>query len=310
MNRQKFYEYLRKSNSGLFGNSLSKNQVDGLENLLDVWEEYYAADPDDLLSSNLGTAYHETARTMQPITERGKKSYFDKYEPGTKLGKVLGNTQPGDGYRYRGEGHVQNTGRANAAKATKRLNEVFNLGIDLVKNPELRGDPFISAHSLFLGNKEGWWTGKKLQDYIDGIDEDDDEDLREFVNARRVVNGTDKAATIAGYAMAFSKAIEYAGGMQKKTKAPVPAKRKKLPETPEEVTDDLAKPMTKSKTLWGAIVAFGAGIGERVLNTFVELDWRVSLAIVAVGAIGLFLVWRERHKYAKAARNIIEEMNQ
>ena len=186
MNRSAFYSAVRTS---LFDGSLSQSQVAGMENLLDVWDKYFARDSDDLLAYDLATAFHETARTMQPITERGPVSYFNKYEPGTKLGKMLGNTAKGDGYRFRGEGHVQNTGRRNAGVATKRINELFGLGIDLVKNPEKRGDPFISAISLFLGNKEGWWTGKDLLDYIDGVDESDAEDLREDLLDRDFVPG-------------------------------------------------------------------------------------------------------------------------
>lgn len=205
MDRTKFYDEVRRT---VFGGKISEGQKDGMENLLTVWFDYFAPlstieNPTDHLAYNLGTAFHETARTMQPITERGSASYFDKYEPGTKLGKILGNTQPGDGFKYRGEGHVQNTGRGNAEKATKRLNELFDLGIDLVANPAGRGDPFISAMSLYLGNHEGWWTARKLRDYLIPGKPD-------FVNARRVVNGTDKASTIAGYALKFKKAIQVA----------------------------------------------------------------------------------------------------
>lgn len=205
MNRATFYSAVRAS---LFDGHLTPGQVDGMENLLNVWESRFASDtsipnPTDHLAYDLATAFHETATTMQPITERGPRSYFDKYEPGTTLGKRLGNTVKGDGFQFRGEGHVQNTGRANAAKATKRLNELFNLGIDLVANPEKRGDPFISAMSLFLGNKEGWWTGKKLGDYLIPGRPD-------FVNARRVVNGTDCAEKIADQARKFKAAIQAA----------------------------------------------------------------------------------------------------
>lgn len=208
MNRAAFYAALR--GSALFPRGLTQSQVDGFENLLNVWEKHFKADPMDDLAYNLATAYHETGRTMQPITEKGQRSYFDKYEPGTRLGQMLGNIVKGDGYRFRGEGHVQNTGRRNARYASDRLNEAFNLGIDLLENPEKRGDPFISAMSLFLGNKEGWWTGKDLRDYIDGVPESDAEDLREFINARRVVNGTDKAEAIGNYAIAFRQALREA----------------------------------------------------------------------------------------------------
>ena len=103
MNRKVFFESIR---SPLFRGSLSHSQVSGMENLLDVWESGYRSDPIEHLAYNLATAYHETARTMQPITERGARSYFNKYEPGTRLGRRLGNTRPGDGYRFRGEGHI------------------------------------------------------------------------------------------------------------------------------------------------------------------------------------------------------------
>lgn len=203
MDRAKFYDAVRTS---LFGGKILQSQFDGMENLLNVWSQHFSGDlatanPTDYLAYDLATAFHETAKTMQPITEYGGHSYFNKYEPNTEIGKQLGNTQPGDGFRFRGEGHVQNTGRGNAIKATKRLNELFNLGVDLVANPEKRGDPFISAMSLFLGNKEGWWTGKKLGDYLIPGRPD-------FVNARRVVNGTDKANTIAGYAKIIKAAIQ------------------------------------------------------------------------------------------------------
>jgi len=138
-------------------------------------------------------------------------SYFSKYDPGTRLGKMLGNIVPGDGYRFRGQGHVQNTGRRNAIKASQELTKIMDEEIDLVADPGLRGDPLISALSLFVGNAQGWWTGKKLSDYIDDKDETDAEDLREFVKARYVVNGTDKAETIGRYALAFERALKAAG---------------------------------------------------------------------------------------------------
>ena len=264
MNRAAFFASLR--GGAMFPQGFTQQQVDGLTNLLDVWEKHYFADPLNLLAYNLATAFHETAGTMQPIKERGPVSYFNKYEPGTRLGKVLGNTQKGDGYRFRGEGHVQNTGRRNAAFASKRLNEVFGLNIDLVKNPEKRDDPLVSAHSLFLGNKEGWWTGKDLFDYIDDKDERDAEDLREFVNARRVVNGTDKAEKIGGHALEFEKALKAAGYAPRSVSVsapvprPVPAPK---PRSDAPVADPGQVPTASkgAKVLVASIVAAAAAVG-------------------------------------------------
>lgn len=53
--------------------------------------------------------------------------------------KKLGNTQPGDGYKYIGRGFIQITGRYNYTAVSKEI------GVDLVNNPELANDPVIAA---------------------------------------------------------------------------------------------------------------------------------------------------------------------
>ncbi|OYT70888.1 MAG: hypothetical protein CFK52_09695 [Chloracidobacterium sp. CP2_5A] len=106
----------------------------------------------------------------------------------------LGNTQPGDGYRYRGRGYVQITGRANYADWSRRL------GMDLVGQPELTTRPDIAARILVIGMRDGTFTGRKLSDYINSNRVD-------FFNARRSVNGTDRADLIASYAQAYLQAL-------------------------------------------------------------------------------------------------------
>lgn len=140
----------------------------------------------------LATAYHETAHTMKPIYERGSKAYFNKYDAGTKIGKNLGNTKKGDGYLYRGRGFVQLTGRANYAK------------YGLTDNPDKALEPKIAADIAVTGMRKGTFTGKKLADYITLAKSD-------FVNARRIINGTDKAGLIAQHARAYDMDLKVMG---------------------------------------------------------------------------------------------------
>jgi predicted chitinase len=178
------FDAIRKD---LFGGKMTQGQVNGVETLLaatnglDIRERAYL----------LATAFHETAFTMQPIAEYGKHSYFDKYEPNTKIGIRLGNTRPGDGFLFRGRGYVQITGRANYLRASQKL------GVDLVAMPDGALNPDLAARILVKGCTEGWFTGKKLSDYGD------------YVNMRRVVNGTDRAEQIAEYARQFEKALRF-----------------------------------------------------------------------------------------------------
>ncbi|WP_192183290.1 peptidoglycan-binding protein [Mesorhizobium amorphae] len=146
----------------------------------------------------LATAYHETAHTMKPIYERGSKAYFSKYETGTKIGKALGNAVKGDGYLFRGRGYVQLTGRTNYARAGQEL------GIDLLRQPDLALLSANAAPILVIGMIEGWFTGKKLSTYITAGKSD-------FTNARRIINGTDKASLIAGYAQQYDDMLLKAG---------------------------------------------------------------------------------------------------
>jgi putative chitinase len=169
-----------------FGGKMTQAQVEGCETLIRAtdglplaWRAYL-----------LATAFHETARTMQPITEYGGRQYFNKYDTGS-LAKALGNTPAadGDGFKYRGRGYVQITGRANYGKAARIL------GIPFMDDPDLALVPEHAAKILVRGCTEGWFTGKKLGDYAN------------YRDMRRVVNGTDKADEIARYARAFEGAF-------------------------------------------------------------------------------------------------------
>jgi putative chitinase len=168
----------------LFGGSLSQPQVDGLALIAQAWDKYGDGDTAKL-AYILATAFHETAQTMQPIKEYGK-GRGKKYGKPDETGKAP----------Y-GRGHVQLTWRENYVNADKKL----KLGGKLAADYDLALDPLISVRVLITGMQQGWFTGKKLGDYIHG-------DVMDFVGARRIVNGTDKATLISEHARTFLKALE------------------------------------------------------------------------------------------------------
>jgi putative chitinase len=205
-----FFNLIR---SELFGGKLTAKQVDGIEFLLSVTEGLSLPHRAYLLA----TVFHETAATMQPIFERGHKAYFDKYEPGTRIGRDLGNTRPGDGFLFRGRGYVQITGRDNYRKASERLR------VDLVAFPDEALKPEIAAKILVRGCLEGWFTGATLADFDS------------YADMRRVVNGRDRAVLIAGHAEAFERAMGHLrrAGSTPRPPAPPPA----LPVPPPALPD-------------------------------------------------------------------------
>lgn len=194
-NRTKFFEEYRSR----FG-PLTEDLVEALEFLLDQIEadkRFPGSETDRRqLAYCLATFKWETAHTMKPIDERGGNKYFNtRYGPQTKVGKMLGNTKAGDGALFHGRGYVQLTGRRNYAKA-KDLT-----GVDLTAVPDRAKESALAYEIAIQGMKDGWFTGKKLSQFIkDGVSPD-------YENARTIINGHDKAANIADIARRFNEVL-------------------------------------------------------------------------------------------------------
>lgn len=142
----------------------------------------------------LATAWHETGRYKYMREIWGPTPAQAKYEGR----EDLGNTVKGDGKKFLGRGFVQITGRRNYTDWSSRL------GLDLLKAPQLAEKPEIAVRILIEGMTLGTFTGRKLPGYVDLHKSD-------YVNARRVVNGTDRAGIIAGYARDFEAALKADG---------------------------------------------------------------------------------------------------
>lgn len=181
-----FYDLVRK-NISLDGThtSLKQSQAEGFE--LIIKEAIKRDTLRNQLAYILATTWYETGYTMQPIEEYGKGH-----------GKKYGRKDRKTGKVYYGRSYPQVTWKFNYQK----LKDYY--GVDFVSYPEKVMEPKYAIPLLFDGMENGWWTGKKLSNYIT---------LRKsnFVGARRIINGTDKAQMFANFAKVFDEALKESG---------------------------------------------------------------------------------------------------
>ena len=129
----------------------------------------------------LATAKHETANTFAPIEEYGKGKGLPYGKPDRKTGLV-----------YFGRGYVQLTW----VKNYQTMGTV--LGLPLYTQPDLALRYDVAYKIMSYGMTHGTFTGVALSRYIN-------EGKTDYQNARKIINGTDKADLIAGYATAIEQ---------------------------------------------------------------------------------------------------------
>jgi len=221
MNRAKFFAALRSRGSGVFGTSISQGQVGGTERIVD--EAQRRGTPLRHLAYILATAYHETAHTMQPVREMGGEKYLrsKKYYP------------------WVGEGLVQVTWEENHRK------------FGATAPGQMMTWP-IALRAIFDGMTNGMFTKHKLADHIN-------ETKTDYRNARRIVNGMDRADDIAGYAKAFETALRAAGYLGQAPKpSPVPPVAPPAPSPapkPVPVPPPRKPAPAPARGFWAAVVA-------------------------------------------------------
>lgn len=129
----------------------------------------------------LATTEWETNRTFKPVRE----AYWLSEDWRRKHLRY---------YPYYGRGLTQITWLRNYLKYERIL------GIPLVKNPDLALEPNVALFIMVHGFKTGSFTGRKITDYING-------DKADFYQARRCINGLDKASEIAELAKNWRKKL-------------------------------------------------------------------------------------------------------
>lgn len=130
----------------------------------------------------LATAYWESAGTMKPV----KEAYWLSEDWRRRNLRY---------YPWYGRGYVQLTWESNYIFAGKKL------GKDFITDPSVVMEPANAIPILVDGMMEGWFTGRRLPQYVTLKASD-------FYNARRVVNGLDKASAIKGLALQYDRALK------------------------------------------------------------------------------------------------------
>ena len=176
----KFFAEVRNGDGagkGILGPKLEPNEVAGCEAVLKAM----AGTPVSHCAYALATAYHETARTMQPVLEaywlsEGWRSRNLRYYP------------------WHGRGYVQLTWARNY----KSMGTALNLPLFLHPDLALRYD--VAYKIMSYGMTHGTFTGVSLSRYIN-------EGKTDYLNARKIINSLDKADLIAGYATAIEQML-------------------------------------------------------------------------------------------------------
>lgn len=190
----KIHKFFSEINKTLFRGALTNKQREGINYKLKAFDKHDITD-DRWRAYMLATSFHETARTMQPIEERGKGA-----------GKPYGERRKYSGAIYAepdklffGRGDVQLTWYENYEMMGRLLD------LPLLEEPELALNPLVSARIMIEGmtrgrSNRGDFTGVSLENYFNANREDP-------FNARRIINGLDCAKLIEGYYRKFLSAL-------------------------------------------------------------------------------------------------------
>lgn len=125
----------------------------------------------EMEKAEINTTLRKAAFLAQIGHESGQLRYVRELASGQAYEgrKDLGNTEKGDGVKFKGRGLIQITGRTNYTNVGK------DLGLDLISNPELLELPENAVKSAVW-----FWTKKRLNTYAD---------IPDFQKITRIING-------------------------------------------------------------------------------------------------------------------------
>jgi len=276
----------------VFRIKLSQVQVDTIKAILNTedWNGISISIPQRAYV--LATAFHESK--FRPIKEIR-----------ARIGTALRTIQ--DKYwasGFYGRGLIQLTWQNNYQRLGQRI------GVDLLGNPDLALLPEIAVKILFSWFFDGNHAGERISKYINPS-------RRDYLNARRLVNGTDQAEAIKGYAEAFEKILTESLDVTP-IEVPVLPSRipepdvmiQELPDLSDQQYSEKPKLSTKQKTgLIATVIAFISdyvGIDQSFLFSIYDQiapywstkGFRITIYVVILAV--LYLKWSGKFSNIKA----------
>jgi predicted chitinase len=136
-------------------------------------EEYIGPLNKALSEGQINTCPRKAAFLAQVAHESGQLRYWEELASGAAYEgrKDLGNTQPGDGVRFKGRGPIQLTGRANYRAAGKAL------GLNLEENPKS-----VSQTDVGFRTTVWFWSSRNLNSLADNNDQSSFDQITRRVN--------------------------------------------------------------------------------------------------------------------------------
>jgi putative chitinase len=194
IDRDMFFSKVRQKP---FGGSLTQEQVDGMNAIIDCWEEMWEPKNSDLrfLANPMAQCFHETSQRMAAIEEYGKGG-----------SATYAQKDPQTGQAYYGRGLIQLTWRANYAKADQKMGWTGDARCEWNAALQLTLD--YAVPTMFRGMHEGWFrssgsptTPNTLSKYFSGTKND-------IFNAREIINGDKNIVPSWSNGVSIGKLIE------------------------------------------------------------------------------------------------------
>ena len=134
-------------------------------------DKYFPYLEDIYKNTDINTVLRFGAFLAQIGHESGQLRYVKELASGQAYEgrKDLGNTEKGDGVKYKGRGLIQITGRSNYSNLSK------DLGVDFISNPELLELPEYAVKSAVW-----FWNKRRLNTFAD---------IPDFEKITRIING-------------------------------------------------------------------------------------------------------------------------